>query len=122
MGTVIGQDYRGNRVQFTADTHPVEADTTTNTQAGTAYSLQSSDNGCTLYFTNAGAVTVTVPKGLGIGFQCGIVQGGAGQVTPTASGTTINNRQSQTKTAGQYAFISLAAIAADSFILAGDTA
>lgn len=90
--------------------------------SATSYSLTEIDNGAALVFDNANPVTLTVPIGLVVGFECVIVQNGAGQVTPTASGTTINNRQSQTKTAGQYAIMSLIAIAADTFILAGDGA
>jgi hypothetical protein len=91
------------------------------TETGTSRTLKPSDNEAIIAFTNGSAVTLTVPVGLG-NFQCGILQLGAGQVTPTASSTTINNRQSQTKTAGQYALASLIAYTADTFILAGDTA
>jgi hypothetical protein len=93
-----------------------------NTQAGTEYTLQASDNGVTLYFTNAAAITLNVPNGLGAGFDCGVVQGGAGQVTVTAVGTTINSRQGYSKTAGQYAYIALLAVAADFFVFTGDGA
>jgi hypothetical protein len=93
-----------------------------NTQAGTEYTLQGGDNGGTIYFTSASPVTLNVPIGLGPGFECGVVQGGVGQVTPIAQGTTINNRQGLTSTAGQYAYIALLAVAADLFILIGDAA
>ena len=72
---------------------------------------------------NASAVTVTVPSGLGAGFNCSFVQKGAGQVSfATASSTTINNRQSHTKINAQYGVASIVAYAADTFVLAGDTA
>jgi len=94
-----------------------------NTIAGTTYTVLPSDNGAILSFTNGGAITLTVPSGLSTEFSCGIIQAGAGQVTPTAAtGVTISNRQSQTKTAGQYAFMSLTSIAQDIYILAGDGA
>lgn len=94
-----------------------------NPQLGvTAYTLKAGDDGLILYFDSGSAIAVTVPAGLGVGFECGIIQGGAGQVTPTASGVTIHNRQSFTKTAGQYAMVSLVAPLADTFILAGDGA
>ena len=93
-----------------------------NTQAGTDYTLGPADNGSTIYFTNASPVTLNVPIGLGSGFECGVVQGGAGQVTPVAQGTTINNRLGLTRTAGQYAYISLFAVAVDLFVLIGDVA
>ncbi len=74
-----------------------------NTQSGTSYTLQASDNGKVVEFTSNSAVACTLPSGLGTTFGCTIMQAGSGQVTLSASGTTIQNRQSFTKTAGQYA-------------------
>ena len=86
------------------------------------YELLSSDNGKVIVMDKATAVTVTVPSGLGVGFNCSLVQKGAGDVSFSASGTTINNRQSHTKINGQYGVASLVAYVADTFVLAGDTA
>lgn len=97
-------------------------DATINDQTGTTYTLLASDNGKVVVLDNASAVTVTVPSGLGAGFNCSFVQKGAGQVTFSASSTTINNRQSHTKINAQYGVASLVAYAADTFVLAGDTA
>ena len=97
-------------------------DASINDQTGTAYTLLSSDNGKVVVLDNASAVTVTVPSGLGAGFNCSFVQKGAGQVSFSASSTTINNRQSHTKINAQYGVASLVAYAADTFVLAGDTA
>lgn len=91
-----------------------------NAQTGTSYTLVSGDNGKVITMSNASAITLTVPGGLGSGFNCLVVQLAAGQVTPTASSTTINQRQSLTKTAGQYAVISLLAYTADTFTMGGD--
>lgn len=93
-----------------------------NDQTGTTYTLQASDNGKVVTCSNAGAITVTVPSGLGAGFNCMVIQKGAGQVTFSPSSTTVNNRQSHTKIAGQYGVVSLVAYVADVFVLAGDTA
>jgi hypothetical protein len=93
-----------------------------NWQAASTYTLQPSDNNKTLYFTSALAVALTVPTGLGGGFQCGIIQGGVGQVTPTVAGTAIHNRQGFTKTAGQWGYISLIAVQPDFFVMVGDAA
>ena len=95
---------------------------TINDQTGTTYTLLASDNGKVVVLDNASAVTVTVPSGLGAGFNCSFVQKGAGQVNFSASSTTINNRQSHTKINAQYGVASLLAYAADTFVLAGDTA
>jgi hypothetical protein len=97
-------------------------DASINDQTGTAYTLLSSDNGKAVVLDNASAVTVTVPSGLGAGFNCSFVQKGAGQVSFSASSTTINNRQSHTKINAQYGVASIVAYAADTFVLAGDTA
>ena len=97
-------------------------DATINDQTGTAYTLLASDNGKVVVLDNGSAVTVTVPSGLGVGFNCSFVQKGAGQVTFSASSTTIYNRQSHTKINGQYGVASILAYVADTFVLAGDTA
>jgi hypothetical protein len=97
-------------------------DATINDQTGTAYTLLASDNGKVVVLDNGSAVTVTVPSGLGVGFNCSFVQKGAGQVTFSASSTTIYNRQSHTKINAQYGVASIVAYAGDVFVLAGDTA
>lgn len=114
----------------TVNTHTIPGGTDTfamltptlNDQTGTTYTLVAGDKGKVVTLSNAAAITLTVPSGLGVGFSCLIVQKGAGQVTFTASGTTIRQRQSHTKTAGQYAACSLVAHVANDFILGGDTA
>lgn len=93
-----------------------------NAQTGTTYSLQASDNGKIVTCSNGSGITVTVPSGLGAGFHCQVIQLGAGQVTFSPSSTTINNRQSHTKIAGQYGIAVLSAYASDVFALGGDTA
>ncbi len=110
-GTV---DLGGNKIE--------DFDASINDQTGTAYTLLSSDNGKVVVLDNGSAVTVTVPSGLGAGFNCSFVQKGAGQVSFSASSTTINNRQSHTKINAQYGVASIVAYAADTFVLAGDTA
>ncbi len=97
-------------------------DATLNDQTGTAYTLLAGDNGKVVVLNNGSAITVTVPSGLGAGFNCSFVQKGAGQVSFSASGTTINNRQSHTKINAQFGVASLVAYADDVFVLAGDTA
>ncbi len=93
-----------------------------NPQTGTTYALQASDNGKLVTFNNVSAITVTYPAGLGAGFNIAWQQLGAGAITFAASGTTLNNRQTQASSAGQYAQGSLVAYAANAAVLAGDTA
>jgi hypothetical protein len=81
---------------------------TINAQAGTTYTLVASDHGKVIELNNAGAITLTLPNSLGVGFNCSICQLGAGQVTiAAASGATIRQRYSFTKTNGQYSEVSI---------------
>ena len=108
-------DFNGNAIS--------NFDASINDQTGTTYTLVAGDNGKVVVLDNASAVTVTVDSGLGAGFNCSFVQKGAGQVSFTgAAGVTINNRQSHTKINAQYGVASIVAYAADTFVLAGDTA
>lgn len=115
----------GNLNDFNFDGNAILGfDATINDQTGTAYTLLASDAGKVVVLNNASAITVTVPSGLGAGFNCSFVQKGAGQVTfdNNSGATTINNRQSHTKINGQFGVASLLAYADDIFVLAGDTA
>jgi hypothetical protein len=89
------------------------------TEANASRTLGAGDNGVVLECSNA--ITITVPTGLPVGFTVTVIQSGTGQVTFSASGTTINNRQSHNKTAGRWAIVSLIQRSADNFVLAGDT-
>lgn len=92
-----------------------------NDQVGTTYLLAASDNGKVVTLNNGGAITLTLPV-LAVGFNCSIVQKGAGQVSMVVSGTTLRNRQSHTKLAGQYATASLIVPVTAEWYLSGDTA
>lgn len=83
------------------------------------FTLGNSDNGKIIAINSSTAQTITVPS-LSVGFNCMIVQKGAGQVSLSASGVTINNRFGFTKTAGQYAVITLVCIASGVYIASGD--
>ena len=97
-------------------------DANLNDQTGTTYTLASTDNGKVVTLNNGSAITVTIPTGLGDGFNCLLVQKGAGQVTiSAANGVTVANRSSETKTAGQYATVSVINIGSEAYILSGDT-
>ena len=94
-------------------------DASINEQTGTTYTLVAGDNGKVIKFTNGSAITLTLPSGLGEGFNCTVIQYGAGQITFSG---VFYNQSSHTKTAGQYAVTGLISCVADSFVLAGDTA
>jgi hypothetical protein len=113
----------GNLANFDFDGNAILGfDATLNDQTGTAYTLVAADAGKVVTCNNGSAIALTVPAGLGAGFTCSVVQKGAGQVTMTASSTTINNRQTHTKIAGQHGVATLISTATDVFTLAGDTA
>lgn len=77
-------------------------------RSGTTDTLAGTDTGLTIAYTNASAVTVTLPNSLGVGFACSILQAGAGTVTfSAASGATIHNAHAYTGTAGQWAEMAL---------------
>lgn len=78
----------------------------------TSRTLTASDAGKVLWFSNGSAVTVTLPQtsteALPNGFQCVIIQGGAGTVTVQAEGAEgIVSFGSLVDTAGQGAAISV---------------
>ena len=93
------------------------------TDSTTARTLSATDNGKVIYFTNAAAIAVTAPTGLGTAFSCQIVQGGAGQIT-VAAGTsaTVNAFGGLVKTGGQYSSLNVIAPVADSFVVLGGLA
>lgn len=81
------------------------------------YNLTAADNGKIIQSTSASAITVTIPTGLPTGFNCTIVQMGTGQIT--FSGTYLN-RGNFTKTASQYAVVSIMHLGSDKIIVAGE--
>jgi hypothetical protein len=92
-----------------------------NNQIGTTYTLLSSDNGKVVTLENGSAITLTVPAGLAAGFNCMIVQKGAGVVTITPANTvTVTNRGGGTKTGGQNAIVTILSIESNKFISGGD--
>ena len=115
LGNITTSSISGNGTTTTLTNFGAEV----NVQGGTSYTLAASDNGKIISCTSNSSVTITVPA-LSVGFNCLIVQRGSGQVTLTASGSTINNRYNFNKTAGQHAIMSLVSVAAGVFISSGD--
>ena len=92
-----------------------------NDQTGTTYTLDASDNGKVVTLNNTAAITLTVPAGLVAGFNCMIVQKGAGVVTIAPANTvTVTNRSGGTKTGGQNAIVTIISISSNYFITGGD--
>jgi hypothetical protein len=88
-----------------------------NTQSGTTYTIDATDNGKVIQTTGASAITITIPTGLPTGFNCTIVQMGAGQIT--FSGTYLN-RTGFTKSASQYSVMSILNLGTNNYIVTGE--
>jgi hypothetical protein len=82
--------------------------------------LSASDNGKVLHCTNAALITIDCATGLGKGFSCTIIQGGAGKVTIAAGAATLNSYSGLFSTMGRYAVISVICPEANQFIAAGN--
>lgn len=82
-----------------------------------AYSITAADNGKILQSTSASAISIAIPTGLPTGFNCTVVQMGAGQLT--FSGTFFN-RGGFTKTASQYSIVSIIHLGSNNIIVSGE--
>lgn len=91
------------------------------TESTTSRTLQSGDNGGIIHCTNTSGATLTIPTGLPVGFSVGVLAAATGVVSFATSGTTLNNRQSHTKLAGQWAMGTIIQRTTNNFVLAGDT-
>jgi hypothetical protein len=92
-----------------------------NTQTGTTYTFVAADNGKIVTFNNGSTITVTVPTGLPVGFNCTGIQLGAGQVGFTAaSGVTLNSYLSQYKILGQHGAATLICYTTNVYNLSGN--
>ena len=89
-------------------------------QAKTAsYSLVAGDNGKIITMNVATANNLTVPASLDVGFNCTIIQLGAGQTTIVASGTTLNSYQGYLKISGQHGSASIVSYTSNVYNVAG---
>jgi hypothetical protein len=130
-------DMNNNIVFRTAGTERLRIDTngnlsgsTTNTLSGfgaqinsisNSYQLAATDNSEVVQSNATSAITVTIPAGLPTGFNCMVLQYGAGQITfSPAAGVTIINRNSYNKTIGQYALATVLHIGSNIVIISGE--
>lgn len=98
---------------------------TVSSQTGTAYTAVLGDADTYIRFSNASAITFTIPPNSSVAFQVGTVieieQAGAGALSVAAgSGVTINSRAADLTLAGQYAVAFLKKVATDTWTLNGD--
>lgn len=110
---------------YTPASHDQGSDTITTTLlelSGTTHTAAAADDGKVYRLTNASGCTVTIPDSLSAGWSVGWVQVASAQSTFSVSGSMVlRNRQSHTKSAGQWAAGSLLVQAANSVVLSGDT-
>lgn len=70
---------------------------------GTTYTIDAGDLGKNIEFTNAGAVTITLPTGLTVGFQAVLVNvGGSDKCMTAGTGATLYTLGSKIKISGAY--------------------
>ena len=84
-----------------------------------SHTLVGGDNGRVITMNVATANTLTVPSGLAEGFNCTVIQIGAGQTTITASGTTLNSVSSFLKISAQHGSASIISYASTVYNVAG---
>ena len=90
-----------------------------NGQTG-SYSLVAGDNGKIVTMNVASANNLTVPASLAVGFNCTVIQLGAGQTTILASGVTLNSYQSYLKISGQHGSASIVGYTSNVYNVAGN--
>jgi hypothetical protein len=81
------------------------------------YSITSADNGKVIQSTSASAISIAIPTGLPTGFNCTVVQMGAGQITFTG---TYLNRGTFTKSASQYSVVSILHLGSNNILVTGE--
>jgi hypothetical protein len=99
---------------ITADAYKVSTNAIV-TDATTSRILSASDDGKVIIFTSSSAITLSVPTGLSSSFSCGFIQAGAGAITVSASGTTLNAAGGILATSQQHSGGSLIATASNVF-------
>jgi hypothetical protein len=98
--------------------------TSINAQTGTTYTLVLTDNSKLITLTNDDAITLTIPTNASVAFPIGtqidLVQNGAGAVTFAGAGVTINSKDGNKTTNGQYVGVSLIKTDTNTWLLLGD--
>lgn len=85
------------------------------------YPITSADNGKVIQSNSDAVITITIPASLPTGFNCMVLQYGAGQITFSgASGVNIINRNGYNKSIGQYALVTILHIGSNNVIISGE--
>ncbi len=92
--------------------------------ATTSRTLSLADAACFIRFSNAATATVTIPTQATVVWDANVEilfeQAGAGTVSFTGAGVTINSKGSSKNTAGQYSVVALKRVASNTWTLFGD--
>ena len=96
-----------------------------NSQAGTSYTLQSSDAGGVVAMTSSSASVITVPASVSVPFplytEVDVIQMGTGKVTfGTGSGVTLNSQLGNKSIAAQYVGATLLQTSVNSWVILGN--
>lgn len=96
------------------------------TESTTSRTLSDSDNGKIIVCSNSAAITITIALGLTSGFNCKIVQAGAGTVVVEGAGgvavaAPVLSGSNKTATASQYSTIEIIPVGTNNYYIAGDT-
>lgn len=94
-------------------------------QTGTSYTAVLADANTYIRFSNASAITFTIPPNSAVAFPIGTViemeQAGAGALSvAVGAGVTINSRSADLTLAGQYAVAFVKKVATDTWTMNGD--
>jgi hypothetical protein len=100
-----------------SDTSSISGFSANITSVAANYPLTAADNGKVIQSTSASAITITIPSGLPAGFNCTVVQMGAGQITFTG---TYFNRGNFNKTASLHAIVSILHLGSNNIIVSGE--
>lgn len=126
FGTSAGTICQGNDSRLSDARVPTAHDqgsdtiTTIFLDVTTSHTAAAADDGKVYRLLDA--ATVTIPDSLSGGWSVGWIQVGSGQSTFAGDGDmVVRNRQSHTKSAGQWATGNLVVEATDSVVLSGDT-
>lgn len=84
------------------------------------YTVMQSVNGKILVFDSPSEITLTIPSGLALGFNCMVVQKNTGTINFSGSGSTLLIKGGYTKTGGIASICTIVSIDTNSFIVGGD--
>lgn len=102
------------------NTVKLDAAPTLNAQAGGTYTVQTTDLGKDLVFSNAAGCTITIPTALGSGFNCNFSKtSAAGNLTFSASGTTLTTESGSLVMSAPNGAGSIVPIGTDTYVITG---